>query len=115
MHVIRLPVRAALAPPRPMRRSDRAAVHAVLHRRARADAASMIGRDDWASLFDAVVVQLRHTVEVRPDVGLGARIPDAGRVRARVLECVAALELLRAASAPGDAGRGALRLTATHP
>jgi hypothetical protein len=115
MHVIRLPLRAAKAPPLSPRRSDRAVADATRHRPARAGTPSVIGRDDWGSLFDAVVVQLRRAVEVRSASDLDARVPDAGRLRARVLECAAALELLRAARVSGDSRSGAMRLVASRP
>lgn len=58
--------------------------------------ASGIGREDWTTLFKAVTTQLRQTVAVRPASDDNLQIPDAGRMRTRVLECVAALENLLA-------------------
>lgn len=80
-----------------------------------ADVPSVISAGDWASLFDAVVMQLRLTVAVRTGDGADAPVHDADRVRDRVLECVAALEKLRAARASGEARRVPLLLAATRP
>jgi hypothetical protein len=61
------------------------------------DAPSVIGHQDWHTLFDAVLVQLRHTVAARADGNGDLQVRDAGRTRTRVLECVSALEKLQAA------------------
>lgn len=116
MQVIPFHAPAAQAPPS-TRRCDRTAEFAPRPRTPCADAPSVISPDDWAILFDAVVVQLRRTVAVRTDAGPDAKaqVHGAGRVRDRVLECAAALEKLRAGRAPGDARRVALHLAAKRP
>ena len=96
MHVIPLFAAAARAPPS-THGCDRTAEHPPRRSTACADTPSAISPDDWTSLFDAVVVQLRNTVAIRTGDVPDNHVHDEGRVRARVLECVAALEKLQAA------------------
>jgi hypothetical protein len=78
------------------------------------DAPSVIGHEDWHTLFNAALAQLRRAVAVRPDGDIDPQVRDAGRTRTRVLECVSALEKLQAAHVdcdddPFDAARSPLR------